>query len=59
LIPTKMECLYQYAVENDRNPENFQLLLRLRKIGCFRDGLERDIRFYRGGIERQEDTRKF
>ncbi|RHZ62175.1 hypothetical protein Glove_343g27 [Diversispora epigaea] len=26
---------------------------------CFREDLERDIRFYRGGIERKEDPRKY
>ncbi|RIB18690.1 hypothetical protein C2G38_2245609 [Gigaspora rosea] len=26
---------------------------------CFRGDLERDIRFYRGGIERKEDSRKY
>ena len=28
-------------------------------MGCFRGDLERDIRFYRGGIERKEDPRKY
>ncbi|CAG8489547.1 23837_t:CDS:2, partial [Gigaspora rosea] len=28
-------------------------------MGCFPADLERDIRFYRGGIERKEDTRKY
>ncbi len=28
-------------------------------MGCFPADLERDIRFYRGGIKRNEDTRKY
>ena len=28
-------------------------------MGCFRGDLERDIRFYRGGIESKEDPRKY
>jgi len=28
-------------------------------MGCFRGELERDIRFYRGGIKRNEDIRKY
>jgi len=28
-------------------------------MGCFRGDLERDIHFYRGGIERKEDPRKY
>ncbi|CAG8672819.1 6651_t:CDS:2, partial [Ambispora leptoticha] len=28
-------------------------------MGCFRGDLERDIRFYCGGIKRNEDTRKY
>ncbi|CAG8615764.1 3514_t:CDS:2, partial [Ambispora gerdemannii] len=28
-------------------------------MGCFRDDLERDIRLYREGIKRNEDTRKY
>ena len=27
-------------------------------MGCFREDLERNMRFYRGGIERREDPRK-
>nr|CAG8622816.1 7424_t:CDS:1 [Entrophospora candida] len=55
--------LYQYAVENDLDPEKFSFITKAEKdrwaMGCFREDLERDIRFYRGGIERQEDTRKY
>ncbi|CAH1770640.1 13253_t:CDS:1, partial [Entrophospora sp. SA101] len=55
--------LYQYAVENDLDPEKFSVITEAEKnrwtMGCFREDLERDIRFYRGGIERQEDTRKY
>ncbi|CAH1769337.1 1316_t:CDS:1, partial [Entrophospora sp. SA101] len=28
-------------------------------MGCFRGDLQRDIRFYCGGIERKEDPRKY
>ncbi|CAG8689736.1 4133_t:CDS:1, partial [Ambispora gerdemannii] len=61
--PNKMECLYQYAVENGLDSEKFSVITKAEKdkwtMRCFRDNLERDIRFYRGGIERQEDTRKY
>ena len=45
------------------DPEEFSIITEAEKnrwtMGCFRGDLERDIRFYRGGIERQEDTRKY
>jgi len=53
--------LYQYAIEHGMDPEKFSVVTEVEKnrwaMGCFREDLERYIRFYRGGIERQEDTR--
>ena len=55
--------LRQYAIEHGMDPEKFSVITEAEKnrwaMGCFREDLERDIRFYRGGIERQEDTRKY
>jgi len=55
--------LRQYAIEHGIDPEKFSVIIEAEKnrwaMGCFREDLERDIRFYRGGIERQEDTRKY
>ncbi|CAG8788262.1 3196_t:CDS:2, partial [Racocetra fulgida] len=63
-------CLYQpeaslrqYAIEHGMDPEKFSVITEAEKnrwaMGCFPADLERDIRFYRGGIERNEDTRKY
>ncbi|RIB10035.1 hypothetical protein C2G38_2146257 [Gigaspora rosea] len=55
--------LYQYAIEHGINPKEFSIITEAKKnrwtTGCFRGDLERDIRFYRGGIERKEDPRKY
>ncbi|CAG8621364.1 10364_t:CDS:1, partial [Ambispora leptoticha] len=55
--------LYQYAIEHKMDPEKFSIVTEAEKNRwdgeCFREDLERDIRFYRGGIERKEDTRKY
>ncbi|CAH1761044.1 3000_t:CDS:2 [Entrophospora sp. SA101] len=55
--------LYQYAIEHGMDPENFSIITEAEKnrwaMGCFRGDLERDIRFYRGGIESKEDPRKY
>ncbi|CAG8591959.1 17728_t:CDS:2 [Racocetra fulgida] len=55
--------LRQYAIEHKMNPEKFSVITEAEKtrwtMGCFRGDLERDIRFYQGGIERNEDTRKY
>src|SRR5437763_1658836 len=55
--------LYQYAIEHGMNPKKFSIVTEAEKnrwnMGCFRGDLERDIRFYRGGIERKEDPRKY
>ncbi|RIB07603.1 hypothetical protein C2G38_2147481 [Gigaspora rosea] len=55
--------LYQYAIEHGINPKEFSIITEAEKnrwtTGCFRGDLERDIRFYRGGIERKEDPRKY
>ncbi|CAG8632354.1 1553_t:CDS:2 [Ambispora gerdemannii] len=60
--PTKI-CLYQYAIENDLDPEKFSVITKAEKdrwtMKCFRKDLERDIHFYRGGIKRKEDPRKY
>ncbi|CAG8649706.1 3934_t:CDS:1 [Diversispora eburnea] len=63
-------CLYQpeaslrqYAIEHKMDPEKFSVITEAEKKKwdgeCFREDLERDIRFYRGGIERKEDSRKY
>ncbi|CAG8639322.1 3216_t:CDS:2, partial [Diversispora eburnea] len=55
--------LYQYAIEHKIDPEKFSVITEAEKnrwaVGCFRGDLERDIRFYRGGIERKDDPRKY
>ncbi|CAG8769123.1 6470_t:CDS:1, partial [Ambispora leptoticha] len=47
--------LRQYAIEHGMDPENFSIITEAERnrwaIDCFRGDLERDIRFYRGGIE--------
>ncbi|CAG8757115.1 hypothetical protein C2G38_2046352 [Gigaspora rosea] len=54
---------YQYAIEHKMDPEKFSVITEAEKNrwtkGCFPADLERDIRFYQGGIERNEDTRKY
>ncbi|CAG8604332.1 5490_t:CDS:2, partial [Diversispora eburnea] len=55
--------LYQYAIEHEIDPEKFSIITEAEKKRwdreCFHEDLERDIRFYRGGIERKEDSRKY
>ncbi|RHZ77910.1 hypothetical protein Glove_168g306 [Diversispora epigaea] len=55
--------IYQYAIEHKMDPEKFSIITEAEKkrwtMGCFPADLERDIRFYRGGIKRNEDTRKY
>ncbi|CAG8824493.1 43375_t:CDS:2, partial [Gigaspora margarita] len=55
--------LYQYAIEHGINPKEFSIIIEVEKnrwtTGCFCGDLERDICFYRGGIERKEDPRKY
>ncbi|CAG8483353.1 5347_t:CDS:1 [Ambispora leptoticha] len=45
------------------DPEKFSIITEAEKkmwiMGCFPADLERDIRLYRGGIKRNEDTRKY
>ena len=57
-----MECLYQYAVEHDLDPEKFSIVTEDEKKRwaslTFRGDLERDMSFYRGAVERNEDPRK-
>ncbi|CAG8479965.1 12018_t:CDS:2 [Acaulospora colombiana] len=54
---------YQYAIEHGMDPEKFSVITEAEKnrwaMGCLPADMERDIRFYRGGIERKEDTRKY
>ncbi|RHZ72314.1 hypothetical protein Glove_243g7 [Diversispora epigaea] len=56
-------CLYQYAIKHGIDPEKFSVITEAEKnrwtMGCFRADLERDIRLYRGGIKRNENTRKY
>ncbi|CAG8649642.1 5113_t:CDS:1 [Ambispora gerdemannii] len=56
-------CLYQYVIEHGINPKEFSTIIETEKnrwtMGCFRGDLERNIHFYRGGIERKEDSRKY
>ncbi|CAG8665483.1 1002_t:CDS:2 [Ambispora gerdemannii] len=62
MAPNK-NCLYQYAIKHGINPKEFSIITEAEKnrwaMGCFRGDLKRDIRFYRGGIERKEDPRKY
>ncbi|CAG8474032.1 10299_t:CDS:2, partial [Ambispora leptoticha] len=55
--------LRQYAIEHGIDPEKFSVITEAEKKRwdgeCFRGDLERDIRFYKGGINRKEDTRKY
>ncbi|RIB17909.1 hypothetical protein C2G38_2186052 [Gigaspora rosea] len=55
--------IYQYAIEHGEDPEKFSIITKAEKnrwtMGCFRKDLERDIRFYHGGIKRKEDPRKY
>ncbi|CAG8657968.1 10063_t:CDS:1, partial [Diversispora eburnea] len=55
--------LRQYAIEHKMDPEKILIITEAEKKRwdgeCFREDLERDIRFYRGGIERKEDPRKY
>ncbi|CAG8721820.1 8071_t:CDS:1, partial [Ambispora leptoticha] len=55
--------LRQYAIEHGMDPEKFSVITETEKnrwaMGCFREDLEKDIRFCRGGIKRNEDTRKY
>lgn len=61
--PNKMECLYKYAIEHGEDPEKFSIITEAEKnrwaMECFRDDLERDIRFYQGALERKENPRKY
>ena len=60
---TSPNKIYQYAIEHEMDPEKFSVITEAEKkrwtMGCFRGDLERDIRCYRGGIKRNEDTRKY
>ncbi|CAG8623169.1 6531_t:CDS:2 [Ambispora gerdemannii] len=55
--------LRQYAIKHKMDPEEFLIITEAEKnkwtMGCFPADLERDIQCYRGGIERNEDTRKY
>ncbi|CAH1771363.1 5030_t:CDS:1, partial [Entrophospora sp. SA101] len=55
--------LYQYAIKHGIDPEEFSIITEAERnrwaMGCFREDLERDMRFYRGGVERREDPRKY
>ncbi|UZO11140.1 uncharacterized protein OCT59_002712 [Rhizophagus irregularis] len=61
--PNKMECLYRYAVKHGLDPEKFSIITEAEKkrwtYACLRGILERDMNFYRGGIKRKEDPRKY
>ncbi|CAG8773809.1 21500_t:CDS:1, partial [Gigaspora margarita] len=52
-----------YAIEHGINPKEFSIITEAERnrwaMGCFPADLERDIRFYRGGIKRKEDPRKY
>ncbi|CAG8515952.1 12690_t:CDS:2 [Acaulospora colombiana] len=56
-------CLYQYDIKHGMNPEKFAVITEAEKKRwdgeCFHEDLKRDIRFYRSGIERKEDPRKY
>ncbi|CAH1769451.1 4080_t:CDS:2, partial [Entrophospora sp. SA101] len=61
-VPNKTR-LYQYAIEHGIDPKNFSIITEAERnrwaMGCFRGDMERDIRFYRSGIESKEDPRKY
>jgi len=58
IYPNKT-CLYQYAIEHKIDPDKFSVITEAEKkrwsMGCFRGDLERDIRFYRGGMKIPEN----
>ncbi|CAB4402845.1 unnamed protein product [Rhizophagus irregularis] len=61
--PDKMKSLYQYAIKRgEKNPEKFSIITgaEINKWDneCFHNVLEKDMRFYRGAVERSEDPRK-
>ncbi|CAG8579495.1 1119_t:CDS:2, partial [Ambispora gerdemannii] len=55
--------LTSYTIEHGIDPEKFLVITEAEKnrwaMGCFRGNLKRDICFYRDGIERKEDPRKY
>ncbi|CAG8599702.1 11969_t:CDS:2, partial [Diversispora eburnea] len=55
--------LRQYAIEHGMDPKKFSVITEAEKkrwaMGCFPADLKRDIRLYRRGIKRNEDTRKY
>ncbi|CAG8566711.1 2124_t:CDS:2 [Diversispora eburnea] len=55
--------IYQYAIEHEIYLEKFSVITEAEKnrwtMDCFRADLERDICLYHGGLERNEDTRKY
>ncbi|CAG8717994.1 8783_t:CDS:2, partial [Cetraspora pellucida] len=62
MAPNK-NCLYQYAIEHGINLKEFSIITEAEKnrwtMRCFHEDLKRDIHFYRSGIERKEDPRKY
>ncbi|RHZ50849.1 hypothetical protein Glove_490g14 [Diversispora epigaea] len=60
---TNPNKIYQYAIEQGLDPKKFSVITKAEKdrwtMGCFCDDLERDIRYYQGGIKRKEDPRKY
>ncbi|CAG8601991.1 3456_t:CDS:10 [Diversispora eburnea] len=55
--------LHQYAIKHGMDSKNFLVITEVEKnrrtMGYFRSNLKRDIRYYHGGIKRNEDTRKY
>ncbi|RHZ60197.1 hypothetical protein Glove_357g46 [Diversispora epigaea] len=49
---------YQYVIEHEINPKEFSIITEVKKnrwtMRYFRENLEKDICFYRGGIERKK-----
>ncbi|CAG8636767.1 9031_t:CDS:2, partial [Diversispora eburnea] len=56
-------CLYQYAIKYKIDLKKFSVITEAEKnkwaMECFPADLKRNIRLYRGGIKRNEDTRKY
>ncbi|CAH1764038.1 9815_t:CDS:1, partial [Entrophospora sp. SA101] len=60
--PDRMECLHQYAIELGEDSKQFSVVTesekKMRDEKCFRDKLERDMRFYRYAVKEGLDPKK-
>ncbi|CAG8509458.1 1130_t:CDS:2 [Ambispora leptoticha] len=55
----EISCRYSYGKRFEMEVQELMAEKNKWAMGCFREDLERDMRFYRGGIERKEDPRKY